>query len=315
MASAPIEFISAEQVFEILRPRGAVAAIEGGLLAGFDPETDPPRTIVDVGHGQLLLMPSQSATAVGTKVATVAPGNPDRGLDKIQALYIHFDAETLTPRLLVDGTALTTLRTPAVSLAAVKPVLLSREAPLDAVVFGAGPQGVGHAATLREVVKGHRDIASMTYVVRHPQHVDPASLGEGARLVAAGSSAAAAAVAAAELIVCATGSAAPVFDSTIARDDVIVVAVGSHDPARREVDAQLCARAQVVVESRASALRECGDVVLAVAEGALDAASLVPMADVVTGRAVLDTDRPLFFKGSGMAWQDVMVAQAIADAR
>jgi len=260
-------------------------------------------------------MPSQSATAVGVKVASVAPDNPGRGLDKIQALYIHFDAQTLSPRLLMDGTALTTLRTPAVSVAAIKPVLLSSHAPLDVVVFGAGPEGAGHAATLRDVVRGTRDIASVTFVVRHPERVDPGSLGAEARLVAAGSSAATVAVAAAQLIVCATGSAVPVFDSTIARDDVVIVAVGSHDPDRREVDAQLCARAQVIVESRQSALRECGDVVLAIAEDALDPASLVPMADVITGRVVLDPHQPVFFKGSGMAWQDVAVAQAVADAR
>lgn len=297
-----------------MSPQDAVAAIEAALSTGFDPETDPPRAIVAVDRGQLLLMPSQAATAVGTKVATVAPGNPDRGLDRIQALYIHFDAETLTPRLLVDGTALTTLRTPAVSVVAIKSVLLSRATPLDVVVFGAGPQGVGHGSTIRGVVEGHREIASMTYVVRHPNGVTLADLGSHARLVAAGSADTDAAVAGAGLIVCATGSAVPLFDAANTRDDVIVVAVGSHESDRREVDASLCGRAQVVVESRSSALRECGDVVLAIREGVLDAASLVPMVEVVAGRAALDPRKPTFFKGSGMAWQDVVVAEALAGA-
>lgn len=310
--AAMIEFVCAQQVFELLRPRDAVAAIEQALLGGFDPADDPPRTIVDVAQGQLLLMASQCGTAVGTKLASVAPGNPSRGLDKIQALYVHFDAESLTPRLLMDGTALTTLRTPAVSFAAVRPVLSSGATALDVVVFGAGPQAVGHIRTLCDVVEGLREITSITCVVRHPERVDPAGLGAGTQLVAAGSSEALRAVATADLIVCATGSAVPVFDSTQAREDVIVLAVGSHDPHRREVDTALCARAQVIVETRHTALRECGDIVMANAEGALGTDSLVPMADLICGRTTLQSGRSTLFKSAGMAWQDVTVAAAIA---
>lgn len=37
----------------------------------------------------------------------------------------------------------------------------------------------------------------------------------------------------------------------------------------------------------------------------------VPMRDIVTGEAAVATDRPVFFKGSGMSWQDLVVADAI----
>jgi ornithine cyclodeaminase/alanine dehydrogenase-like protein (mu-crystallin family) len=46
---------------------------------------------------------------------------------------------------------------------------------------------------------------------------------------------------------------------------VIVIAVGSHEPDRREVDTPLVSRAQVIAEDRETALRECGDIVMAVA--------------------------------------------------
>ena len=87
----------------------------------------------------------------------------------------------------------------------------------------------------------------------------------------------------ADVVVCATSARAPLFDSALLRDDVVVVAVGSHEPDARELDAALLGRATVVVEDVATALREAGDVVLAIAEGALDPADLVPMRDVVTG--------------------------------
>jgi len=52
-------------------------------------------------------------------------------------------------------------------------------------------------------------------------------------------------------------------------------------------------------------------VVLAVADGSLDPADLLPMAEVVRGR-LLDRTRPTVFKTSGMSWEDLVIAQAIA---
>jgi ornithine cyclodeaminase len=77
---------------------------------------------------------------VGIKVATVAPGNPARDLPRVQASYLLFDADSLRLVAVLDGTALTTLRTPAVSVAAVRPRLLAARGPLRLAVFGAGPK-------------------------------------------------------------------------------------------------------------------------------------------------------------------------------
>ena len=309
MNNASINFVSAATVADTLSPASAVRAIEDALRTGFDPATDFPRKILDVKHGQLLVMPSQLQSSVGVKVATVAPDNPGRGLPRIQAVYVLFDALTLTPRLLLDGTALTTLRTPAVSVAAVKPALLAKDTPLHITVFGAGPQGTGHAATIADVVDAHRAIASVTYVVRHPT---AAGLPPGNIVVEAHSPLADLAVYRADVIVCATGAGEPLFDSTGTKPDVIVIAVGSHDPDRREVDTQLVARAQVIVEDRDTALREGGDVVMAIAESDLSAGDLIPIKDVATGAATLVPGKAVFFKSSGMSWEDVVVGEAIA---
>ena len=67
----------------------------------------------------------------------------------------------------------------------------------------------------------------------------------------------------------------------------------------------------VVVEDVGTALREAGDVVLAVADGALTPHDLVPLRDVVTGAATLPTDRPLVYKSVGMSWQDLVIARAV----
>ena len=281
-----------------LGPAGAVRAITDALGGGLAPATDPPRSAVGLSHGQFLLMPSEVPAAAGVKVVTVAPDNPARGLPRIQAVYLLFDRETLALRAVLDGTALTTLRTPAVSVAAVLPALPDR--PLRVAVVGAGPQAVRHVATLAAV----RPLAGATHLVRDPSRTPLVA-------VRLGSADADEALQAADVVVCATSARAPLFDSSLLRDDVVVVAVGSHEPDARELDAPLLGRATVVVEDVATALREAGDVVLAIAEGALTAADLVPVRDLVTGEVPPPDDRPLVFKSVGMSWQDLVVAEAV----
>jgi ornithine cyclodeaminase len=281
-----------------LGPAGAVRAITDALGAGLDPATDPPRTAVGLTSGQFLLMPSETPSAAGVKVATVAPDNPARGLPRISAAYLLFDRETLALRAVLDGTALTTLRTPAVSVAAVLPALPER--PLRVAVVGAGPQAVGHVATVAAV----RPLAATTSLVRDPSRAPLAA-------VELGSAESDDALRTADVVVCATSARPPLFDSSLLRDGTVVVAVGSHEPDARELDARLLGRATVVVEDVATALREAGDVVLAIAEGALTAADLVPMRDVATGTVTLSAARPLVFKSVGMAWQDLVVAEAV----
>lgn len=279
-------YLDAAELARRVSPAAAVAAIERTLRAGFDPADDPARTAVEVTHGQLLLMPSEAGPDVGVKVAAVAPDNPRVGLPRVQAVYVLLDAETLVVRAILDGAALTTLRTPAVSVAAIRPALPAR--PLDVVVYGRGPQAAAHVDTLVAVA----ELADVTIVGRGE---DPG-----------------AALGAADVVVCATTATEPLFDSRRVKDDAIVIAVGSHEPHVRELDSALMARGQVIVEDAATALREAGDVVQAVADGAIGAADLVAMRDIVTGAVAPATDRPICFKSSGMAWEDLAVAAAAA---
>ena len=296
-----MRFLDAEAV-GALGPAGAVRAITDALRGGFDPAADPPRIAVGLAHGQFLLMPSEAPSAAGVKVVTVAPDNPVRGLPRIQATYLLFDPDTLALRAALDGTVLTSLRTPAVSVAAVLPRLPDR--PLRVAAIGAGPQAIGHVATLESV----RPVAgATTYLVRDPSRTPL----DAVRL---GSEPSDEALRTADVVVCATSARSPVFDSALLRDDAVVVAVGSHEPDARELDARLLGRATVVVEDVATALREAGDVVMAIAEGAVTADDLVPMRDVVTGAVVPSAGRPLVFKSVGMSWQDLVVAEAVVTA-
>lgn len=296
-----LPWIDAAELRERVPPAAARAAVRDALLAGLDPATDPARTKIPTVHGHLLLMPSVTDTVVGVKVTSVAPGNRARGLERIQGVYVLMDAETLTPQTLLDARAMTSLRTPAVSAAAAD-VLAPAEAR-RLVVFGAGPQAAGHVEALREI----RDLEEVVVIGRDPERSRaladqvrasgvPARLGEAAD------------VAHADIVVCATSAGEPLFAGDAVAPGACVLAIGSHQPDRRELPADLMTRSLVVVEDQDTALREAGDVVMAAGERALELDELVPLRDVVTGRVARATDRPNVFKGVGMSWQDLVVA-------
>lgn len=290
----------------------AIVAIEKALQNGQDPATDPARTIVDTAHGQLLLMPAESANALGVKIASVAPDNPNRGLPRIQATYLLMDSETMTPLALFEGTALTLLRTSAVSAVAAKH--LARIDAANLLLFGAGPQARAHVDAMRAI----RPLTSVTIVARTQPKTEAlsryvASLGLDTRVLVAGDLRQVdQAVANAELIVCATTSSTPVFDGRYLPDDACVIAVGSHEPKVREVDGVLVGRSTVVVEDRTTALREAGDIIMAIGEGTLSASSLFSIRDLVNHpNRVRDHSRPSVFKSSGMGWEDLTVAERV----
>jgi ornithine cyclodeaminase len=305
MMTSPLPFLDADAITTALDWAGAVDALERALLDGLDPAAAAERTIVDVSHGQLLMMPAETAGAVGVKLASVSPDNPDRGLPRIQALYLLLDRESLAPRALMDGTALTTLRTPAVSAVAAKHLAAPDARRL--VVFGSGPQAWGHVEALRAV----RPLESVIVVGRDRGRAQaladrvtadglPARVGDDS------------AVAEADLVVCATTAGRPLFDGALLGPDTCVLAVGSHEPDLREVDTEVVRRAAagggVVVETVPVALREAGDVVLALKDGACTEADLLGIGDVV--RRPERLPGVSLFKSCGMGWQDLVVAEA-----
>ena len=276
--------------------RAAVEALRTALRDGLEPEDDWARSRVPTEHGQLLLMPAEWGGYAGIKVATVAPDNPRVGRPRIQGAYLLLDAETLTPLAVLDGAALTTVRTAAVSALAVDELAVPTVARL--VVFGTGPQARSHIAAIRAV----RPVAEVVVIGTSTDRAASFASSVAAR---AGS---VADVAGADVVVCATTASTPLFDGAMLSSDATVVAVGSHEPNVREVDDTTVCASTVVVEARSAALREAGDVVGPMAAGVFDPDTLVDLASVVRRTATVDLSRPRLFKSVGMAWEDLVIA-------
>lgn len=296
-----LPFLDANALASLMPWTAAITALEAALAAGAATSGGPPRFSVAEANGELLVMPAASDAGVGVKVTSVAPGNPGRGLPRIQAVYVLFDAATLTPRALLDGTALTTLRTPAQSALAVRS--LAREDAAELLVFGSGPQAWGHVHAISQVRRLRTVRIAGRDAARQANLVDRLRT-EGVAAVpgTAGD------VPSADIVVCATTARQPVFDGRLLAERACVVAVGSHEPDARELDDITFARAgRVVVEERSTALREAGDVLQAIAAAAVDVGHLVELAAL----AQLPAHSGIgVFKGVGMGWQDLAVAEA-----
>ncbi|MFH9725949.1 ornithine cyclodeaminase family protein [Streptomyces sp. NPDC017254] len=303
--SGPL-LLDAATMTRLMGPAAVADVLADALRAGLDPDAGPARTAVPVPAGELLLMPAAFGSFAGVKVAGVAPANPARGLPRITGSYLLLDGADLQPLALLDGAALTELRTPAVSALAVRR-LTPADRPLRLVLFGSGPQAYGHL----EAVLAVREVAEAVVVARHPAG-GRALAGYARTLGVLARTGAPAEVAGADLVVCCTTAREPLFDGTLVAPGATVVAVGSHEPGARETDTALVARSEIYVEARSAALREAGDLLVPLSEGAIGADHIAgDLADLVTGCREPSAGRPRLFKSVGMAWEDLAVATAL----
>lgn len=304
---APV-FISSCDIQRAVPFPDAVKLLESFLLAGFDPERDGLRSTLKTDRGLFLQMPSTSGNYTGTKLLTISPENASSNLPVIQGIYALFGGPDQRPLAVLDGTALTNLRTPAVS--ALGALRLTSPGPKNLLIFGTGPQAWEHIKAFSTVLTINR----VGIVGRNPgaaKSLSARAAGLGLKSKVCSTEE----VANADLIICCTGSAEPLFDGSHVKDTAVVIAIGSHEPARRELDDALMAHASICVESLRTSQLEAGDIIQAMESGAIvGPESLITLADVVSGHKRIPHGRPAVLKTTGMPWQDLAIATAAYEA-
>ncbi len=303
----PLSLVDADELARALPIEAAVDALEAAFRGDALPQA-PLRSQVRADPGDLLLMPAVGTQGAGVKLVTVNPANPDRGLPLVQGAYVLFAPDTLEPVAVLDGAALTGLRTAAVSGLATRH--LARAEASRLVIFGAGAQARAHL----EAVPAVRPVRQITIVSR--------SRGPAEALVARargrGLDAALGtpeAVAEADLVCTCTTSPTPVFDGSALRPGTHVNAVGSYQPETREIDDAAVRRARLVVETREAALAEAGDLLIPIEAGVIAPEDIVAdLSEVVRGARVRTADDDVtIFKSVGVAFEDLVVARAALD--
>ena len=310
-----LPYYTADDVLAVLPYERAIRAIEEAVRDDIDPENDGPRLFADAPDGEFLLMPAQSAKYCGVKALTMAPNNPARGLEKIQGVYVLYSADDLAPVALMEGSSLTAIRTPAVALSAIR--LLAKAAPAGeelpenprVLIFGAGVQGEGCVhATLAAFPGAQFDVISrgQARIDGLREALAPHSIEFTDR-----SGDIDAAVAEADIIICATTASAPLFDGSLVKSNAIVAAIGTHGTDIREVDDALVSRADIVVEGRASAQRENGNLATFITDEQWEKGELANLQDLVRGNFTRRPGHPAFYTGVGMSWEDLVCATVV----
>ncbi|CAN5746540.1 ornithine cyclodeaminase [soil metagenome] len=303
-----LPFIAADEFTELMPIAAAVDVLESAFATL---ETDgPARSHVVTSDGDLLLMPATSTDGVGVKLVTVTPDNAAHDLPLIHGVYVMFAAGTQEPMAVIDGGAMTALRTAAVSGLATRH--LARDDSTRLVVFGAGTQARSHVAAMCAV----RPIEQVT-VVSRTQATAQSLVDE---LTTSGIDATvgdALAIADADVICTCTTSDEPVVAGGQLPDGVHLNAVGAYRPDTRELDTTTMQRGRIVVEQRAAALDEAGDLCIPIADGDLTAADIIAdLAQIVAGHQVRrTTDDITVFKSVGLAIEDLAIAVAAVARR
>lgn len=304
-----MEVIGSEQLRSVLSDTTAIEALETAFRRDDPSLVAPLRSSLATPAGTLVLMPAAGDVGVGVKLVTLSEFNPQRGLPFLHGTYVLFDRETQRPEAVIDGTELTAIRTAAVSGLATRH--LANPDAHRLVLFGAGVQASAHLDAMRAV----RPIEQVVVVSRGAQRAK--ALVERARSMGLDASVGAPdAVRSCDVVCTCTTSAVSVFDGRDLAPGVHINAVGAYLPDQRELDTQTVRRASVVVETREVALTEAGDLLIPIAEGAIDPTHIrADLAELVRGAEVrADPNDVTLFESVGMAAEDLVVARAAVDA-
>jgi ornithine cyclodeaminase/alanine dehydrogenase-like protein (mu-crystallin family) len=243
-----------------------------------------------------------AAALVGAKLVSVVPDNVAKGLPSHQAIIALFDRGNGALLALMDGRYITEARTAAVS--AVSARYLARPDARVLAIIGSGVQAASHREALTHV----RDVHEIR--VWSPTRANAERFAaEDARTRVADS--AEEAVRGADIVVLATSSVTPVVRDEWVHPGTHVIAVGACRPNQREMEGALLKRAKLVVDSRAAALVESGDILIAMGEGHISADNIyAELGEIAAGRtpARQSTGEITVFKSLGLAIEDVVSA-------
>lgn len=273
--------------------------------------TQPLRPVIEAAGGLLAAMPALNHDAghMGAKLVSVYPGNAARGLPSHQAVIVLFDAGTGAPLAAMDGRYITEMRTAAVSAVSLK--WLGPEEVRVLALVGSGVQARSHLEMLRRV-RNFDEIRCWSPRKESRERFSREHQGVQAR------ESAEEAVRGADAIVVATQAREPVLQAGWVKEGAHVMAVGACRPNERELDPKLVAAAELYVDSRESALRESGDVILAMREGwfgedHIRAELGEVIAGIKPGRST--KSRTTVFKSLGLACEDLAAAGLVWEAR
>jgi ornithine cyclodeaminase len=311
-------FLSGDRIRHLLDTDAAIASQRAAFTALGDGDADLPGKIMHPSRfddSVVFAYVSRLSADTGAvaKFGSVNPANAHAGLPTIHAVISALDPVTGELVAVMDGTAVTTLRTAAGSAVAVDALAVPDAAHLG--VLGSGTQALAHVRAIARA----RNLTSVRLWSPNPERRTRAAETLTAELPFPVEAVATAeeAVTGASVVAACTLSTTPVVHGAWLTPGCTVVSVGSFEPTRREVDPDVLRRsAAVVVDDPETAVEHAGPIVDALRESLLTPDDLIPLGAVLTGRRSARTrpDDIVYYNSVGLGIQDAAAAWAVIDA-
>lgn len=308
-----MKIIDAETLKALLPWDALIAALRTMFAEGCEA---PPRLHYQVAVGgepdaTLLIMPAWLKDRyIGVKQVTVFPGNSARGLPAVSSNYMLADGRNGAILAQIDGGELTARRTAAASALAAS--YLARKDARTLLLLGTGRV----AANLVEAYASIRALRTVLIWGRNAAHAkslaDKVQALVPAKVVATEDRERA--LAEADIVAAATLSNDPIIKGEWLRAGTHVDLIGGFRPTMREADDETIRRAGlVVVDTRAGALAEAGDIIQPITDGVLTEDGITAeLADLCRGTHPGRTSGEAItvFKSVGAALEDLAAAMA-----
>jgi ornithine cyclodeaminase/alanine dehydrogenase-like protein (mu-crystallin family) len=302
--------LNQEEVERLLDMEGCIEAMAEALASLARGQVHVPlRFVVKPENEPSLigLMPAHRAgdsPLYSLKTVCVFPDNPKRGLDAHQGTVTLFDGETGEVRALMNASAITAIRTAAVSAVATR--LLAREDARELSVLGSGVQARSHLEALSLV----RDFERVRIFSPTAGHARALADETGAEVAGSAEEA----VRGADVVVTATSSPEPVLRRDWLKEGAHVNAIGGRPPQMRELDVATIADSAFYVDSRQSAENEAFDYRDALESGAIGPRHIGGEIGEVLIGAAPGRNSPgelTVFRSLGLAVEDLAAAEYV----
>ena len=240
----------------------------------------------------------------GAKLVTVFPGNQGTAFDSHQGAVLIFDNEHGGVAAVLDGTAITSTRTAAVSGVATRE--LARRDASTLAILGSGVQAQTHLRAMC-AVRPIRTVRIWSRKFENAQRLADAARREFG-VDAVGVETGEEAVRGADIVCTTTSSNEPVLFGDWVSPGTHINAVGVSQPTARELDSAVVVRSRLYVDRRESALKEPGDLLAPLKAGEITPEHIVgEIGEVVIGKAPgrRDDTEITLFKSLGLAIEDL----------
>ncbi len=275
-----------------------IAAMEGALADFSTGRVQQPLRqwlTVEEGARYLGVMPAAAELSMGAKLVSFYPSNAGTATPTVTAVVLLFDSHSGVPLAVMDGATITAMRTAAVSAAVTRRLAAPNARVL--ALLGSGVQALSHLQALSRV-RAFTEIRVWSPTSAHAQRF---AAQNGARAMDAEG-----AVRGADVVVTATAARTPILRGAWLKPGAHVNSIGAPMPSWRELDDEAMSHV-LVVESRAAAEVESGDVILSKASIHAEVGELFAGLKEIPGGATT------IYKSVGIAIEDIATARLLYD--